>query len=208
VDGESQAIPRGPFGWEHRPRAHLRRWITTAALDFADADHDAYRRLADPVRHRRRVLFDRLARCWLIVDDLQGRAEHRIEVRWQLRPRPVSLEGLGWARAHGRADLLVGAFARAPLTLELNEGALLPPRGWVSPAYGVRVPAPALTFGTVTRLPLRVLTVIRPVALGTPPGVEPLLDATGAPDGIRLDGVRELRVADDHVSAGGALARW
>jgi hypothetical protein len=208
VDGESQAVPRGPFGWVQRPRARLRRWVSTEALDFADADHDAYRRLADPVRHRRRVLFDRAARCWLVVDDLDGRDEHRVEVRWQLAPRPVVLEGGPWARARGRADFLVGAFSRAALKLELEDGALLPPRGWISPAYGVRLPAPSLICATVTRLPLRVLTVLRPVTPDAAPGVEALVDATGAPVGVVLDGGREMRVADDHVRAGGAVERW
>jgi len=208
VDGESQAVSRGPFGWVQHPRARLRRSVSTEALDFADADHDAYRRLADPVRHRRRVLFDRAARCWLVVDDLDGRDEHRVEVRWQLAPRPVVLEGGTWARARGPADFLVGAFSRAALKPELEDGALLPPRGWISPAYGVRLPAPSLIYATVTRLPLRVLTVLRPVTPDAAPGVEALVDATGAPVGVVLDGGGEMRIADDHVRAGGAVERW
>jgi hypothetical protein len=142
------------------------------------------------------------------VDDLDGRDEHRVEVRWQLAPRPVSLEGGTWARAHGRADLMVGAFSRVALKLEVEEGALLPPRGWISPAYGVRAPAPSLTCATVTRLPLRVLTVLRPVAPGAAAGVAPLVDASGAPAGVVVDGGGEICVADDHVRAGGAVERW
>ena len=55
VDGESQAVPGGPFDWRQRPRARLNRWLSTASFDFADAEHNAYGRLPDPVRHRRRV---------------------------------------------------------------------------------------------------------------------------------------------------------
>jgi hypothetical protein len=61
---------------------------------------------------------------------------------------------------------------------------------------------------TVTRLPLRVLTVLRAVPGGAPPGVEPVLDADGGPVSVRLDGKRDLCVAEDHVRAGDAVARW
>jgi hypothetical protein len=210
VDGQSQAHPRGPFGWWQRPRARLRRWVCTPAFDFADAEHDdAYRRLSDPVRHRRRVVFDRRGRCWVIVDDLQARAEHRVEIRWQFAPLSVSLEGASWARARGRrGELLVGTFSAAALKLELDEGALLPPRGWVSPAYGVAVPAPALTCAEVTRLPLRVVTVLLPVTPGAVPDVAPLRDGDGALAGCRVTGRTEIEVSDHHVRVGDAVGRW
>src|SRR5262249_24850057 len=57
VDGLGQAVPAGRFKWDARPRGRLHRWLSTEAFDFADASHDAYRRLSDPVLHRRRVLF-------------------------------------------------------------------------------------------------------------------------------------------------------
>ena len=55
------------------------------ALDVADAEHDAYARLADPVTHRRRVLWIKPG-YWLIVDDVDGAAAHAVEVRFQLAP--------------------------------------------------------------------------------------------------------------------------
>src|SRR6185295_18230461 len=78
VDGLSQAIPAGPFAWQKRPRARLRRWISTDSFDLADADHDAYHRLPDPVTHRRRVFFAK-PRYWVVVDELDGKVEHRID---------------------------------------------------------------------------------------------------------------------------------
>src|SRR5205807_1597608 len=88
VDGVEQAAPAGPFKWRQRPQARLRRWrsdaavdfadashdaylrigepeVGIAAVDFADASHDAYLRLPDPVVHRRRVLFVK-PRYWVV----------------------------------------------------------------------------------------------------------------------------------------------
>jgi len=42
--------------------------------------HDGYMRLADPVMHRRRITFDKLARRVVIEDSLQMAATHGIEL--------------------------------------------------------------------------------------------------------------------------------
>ena len=66
----------GPFaGTRGRARGCL-RWQSPRTLDVVDADHDAYARLADPVTHRRRVIFVK-PRYWIIVDDLDGAAGAR-----------------------------------------------------------------------------------------------------------------------------------
>lgn len=178
VDGEGQARPAAPFKWQARPAARLTRWLSAAGLDFADAAHDAYRRLADPVTHRRRVLFVH-AQHWIVVDDLEGAAEHAIDVRFQFAPLPVALDVAGWTRArvHGDAGLLLRAFATAPLKATLHEGELDPLQGWVSDHYGQRRPAPLVSYATVARLPLRIVTVLLPTrsVSAEPPAVRPLL---------------------------------
>jgi hypothetical protein len=176
IDGESQAVPAGPFAWRQRPRARLNRWRSTAALDFADAEHDAYGRLADPVRHRRRVLFVK-PRYWVLVDDLEGVEPHLVELRFQFGPVDVTPGPPPWVRATaaGRA-LLVRPFADAPLEARVSEGGLEPLEGWVSPDYGRRQPAPMVVYATTTPLPLRIVTLLLPSAEpeAPPPAVAPL----------------------------------
>jgi hypothetical protein len=184
VDGRSQAVPEGPFGWRARPGARLRRWQSTEAFDLADAEHDAYRCFADPVVHRRRVLFVK-PRYWVLVDDLEGNAQHRLDLRFQLAPMQVRVDDQpSWSRAH-RGDgrgLLIHAFARVPLAAEVREGDVDPPGGWVSPDYGRRRPAPMLIYSAVARLPLRIVTFLVPVedVAAPPPGVSSLLDEVAA----------------------------
>ena len=164
VDSTGQAAPAGPFRWDDRPRARVRRWVSTPTFDFADAEHDAYRRLPDPVLHRRRVLFVK-ARYWVVVDDLEGAAEHQLDLRFQFGPMAISVDSALWARASGPEGhgLLIRPFASVPLKPDVIEGEIAPIQGWVSPSYGQREPAPVLTYSTVTRLPLRIVTLLVPV---------------------------------------------
>jgi hypothetical protein len=170
VDGAEQAIPSGPFAWRSRPGAPLLRWLSTEALDFADTEHDAYRHLKDPVTHRRRVLFVK-PRFWLVVDDLDGSTEHRIDLRFQFAPMDVTLEADCGARARGPRGhgLLVRPLATVPLKGEILEGCLDPPQGWIAPHYGQRHPAPLLVYSAVATLPFRLVTLLWPISTSDDP---------------------------------------
>ena len=177
VDGLGQAVPAGPFKWDARPRARLHRWQSTEAFDYAEASHDAYSRLADPVIHRRRVLFVK-PDYWVVVDDLDGRAEHAVELRFQFAPIEVTVGPDLWARARvpDGPGLFLRPFAAMSFKGEIHEGELAPIQGWVSPDYGQRRPAPVLTYAASTRLPVRIVTLLVPTEdpLASPPAVSAL----------------------------------
>jgi len=161
LDGRSQARPRGTFSWQERPAARLRRWQSTPAQDFVDAEHDAYHHGPDPVRHRRRVLFVK-PDYWVMVDDLDGGAVHLVELHFQFAPLTLALADDGWARSatadgHG---LALKSFAAAGLRMDIDSGALQPRRGWLAPDYGRLEPAPQLRIAVRCALPLRIVTVL------------------------------------------------
>ena len=202
VDGLGQAEPRGSFGWQQRPTASLDRFESTPWFDLADASHRAYERLADPVFHRRRVVFVRSPGYWLIVDDLQASLEHRVEQRFQFAPLSVTSTPGAWVRVAGSRGrgLLVRALADRPLQTRIESGSLSPIAGWISPHYGQRVPAPALVFSASGRLPLRILTVLFPVgdSAAPPPRVRVLPDDHGVPSGLVFEDLnQEVRFAGD-----------
>ena len=187
VDGVSQAVPTGPFSWRERPRAHLRACVLSDRVEFASAHHDAYARLEGGVRHRRRVLFLR-RRFWVLVDDLEGSLEHRVEQRFQFAPLAVGLEPSGWVRARGSAGdcLWVRSQAAVPLAVEARVAASEPAGGWVSPDYGQRLPAPIVIWSARTVLPLRIVTLLVPLRGDdpAPPAVRLVPGPDGAPAGV------------------------
>ena len=200
IDGAGQAVPRGPFGWVSRPAARLVHWESTASRDVAVGEHRAYCRLPDPVMHRRKVVLEKSRHC-IVVDDLDGRAEHRVEIRFQFAPMSVTLDPTQWARAvRSRvAGLFIHAFATVPLKASVLEGEIDPRQGWLSADYGQHEAAPLLLYSAVARLPIRIITVLIPTndPLGSPPTVSPLAEH-GELLGVVFDGSREVRCTDDH----------
>jgi hypothetical protein len=78
----------------------------------------------------------------------------------------ITLGGDGWVVGQG-CRLLVTA--TVPLQTDLAEGRRQPLQGWMSPDYGQRRPAPMLIYSAITRLPLRVVSLIFPA--DQPPAV-------------------------------------
>jgi hypothetical protein len=164
VDGRDQAEPARLFHWRSRPQARLLRWDG----DLAEAEHDAYA----PLVHRRRVLFDEPSRLWVVVDELEGDGEHRLDLRFHFAPLRAELED-GWCRVWGNGGhaLLLRTWSGVPLATELSDG-------WVSPDYGRRVRAPLLVHSTTAALPLRLVTLLVPVedAAAPPPALTAVAD--------------------------------
>jgi hypothetical protein len=189
VDGQDQAETRGPFAWVDRPPAQLLDTKDRPGLQYAAAQHEAYSRLQDPVRHLRRVwLVD--STLWLIVDDLLGATRHSVELRFQFAPLPVQIDGDGWVRAQGAASsLLMRTFSSTELRAALVSGALSPPAGWYSPNYGKQIPAPMLTLEADAELPLRLATLVIPARDPNPqtPAVETTF-TSGLLTGLSLEG--------------------
>lgn len=203
VDGRSQVEPRGPFGWSgRRPAARVRAWQSTGELDFLDAEHDAYADLSDPVVHRRRVLFAK-PDYWVIVDDLSGREAHRLDLRFQFGASAVRMGSGLWASSAGPrgTGLWMAPFASVPISAALRQGALDPIEGWVSSDYGRRQPAPVVVYSTTAALPIRIITLLVPVAsLGPePPRVAAVHHADGRLAGIRFVETGDSIVVDDET---------
>jgi Heparinase II/III-like protein/Heparinase II/III N-terminus len=204
VDGESQATPAGAFQWRSRPRARLRQWRSTPELDLADAEHDAYLHLSGGVTHRRRVVFVK-DRYWIVVDDVEGQGEHQVDLRFQFAPIEVDVDPALWARACGRGGrgLLIRPFANAALKASIHSGELDPRQGWVSSEYGRQDASPVLVYSTVSRVPLRIMTLLLPTSdpRRAAPSVAPLVGADSRPVGlvvdresVHFDGVGAVRV--------------
>ena len=195
IDGKDQAEPAGPFGWHERPRTTVRAWQSTREFDVVDAEHTAFVGQGIPVVHRRRVVFVK-PHCWIIVDDLLGEDTHSAEWSFQFAPVPVSLVAAPAARRERTCRVARRCgwcrFRRPPFGRPIHTGEVAPIRGWVSPDYGCRVPAPMLVYSATGPLPMRQLTVLVPERRQStsPPSIDPILDLSRRPMGVRLTSAR------------------
>jgi hypothetical protein len=121
------------------------------------AEHDGYSRRDEPVRHRRRVELDRESARLMVVDELMEGTSHPVRLSFPLGPEvECRLDGhtahLSWPGSeHGATIALDPA-----LSWQVACGAEDPPRGWYSPGFGAKVPAPILT-GSGTLAPAQAL---------------------------------------------------
>lgn len=163
VDGVSQSEPGGPFLWLGAARVTVREWRTGAEADELDAEHDGYRRLADPVGHRRVIRWEKRLRRVLVRDSFRCRGAHAVELRWhfaegcEVRPLPA---GVRVTHAGRCLDVTCGA-AGSP---SVYVGSHRPRAGWRSPRFGVRVPSPTVVWPAAVQGNTEVETVL---AVGT-----------------------------------------
>jgi hypothetical protein len=79
---QNVTLEEAPFviGDEAHPRCVL--WETGVEVDRVIAEHDGYRRLPQPVTHRRSVTFHKPDRWWLVEDEFVGEGDHNFAIRF------------------------------------------------------------------------------------------------------------------------------
>jgi hypothetical protein len=111
-------------------------------------EHDGYKRLADPVRHKRTVLSlgdDR----WLVIDHLNGKQPHHYALHWLLNDFPYEqhentiLLSPGSVRYKVQTGLLDGKSDYSVIRGDPNST-----RGWRSQYYGDKEPAISVMLKT------------------------------------------------------------
>jgi hypothetical protein len=149
VDGQDQSVPGDRMSWTAAAQARATNWIATRWFDLVDGEHDGYRRLSDPVSHRRVVCFLK-PNLWIVWDNATASARHELELLLHLRP-----DCLVETASDGEGVVLTGpqgqrlhAWVAAPESptngFAVLEGDDLERGAWFSPAYGVRRPSRAL----------------------------------------------------------------
>jgi hypothetical protein len=79
IDGRDQAVPGGPFRWNHKPSVNVRKWSAQPQRDYLDATC-AY----EGFTHRRRILFMKPATV-IVLDTVDGPSgDHTLEQFWHL----------------------------------------------------------------------------------------------------------------------------
>jgi uncharacterized heparinase superfamily protein len=142
-------------------RQFARRRIELVRLDGdvheLSASHDGFRRLTDPVRHRRRFSLDSGTGCFTVRDEVEGRGEHSLESLVHLAPDTAleRLDGPSFELALDRSRATVTFVGGEPHQLQVDSG-------WVSSCYGARRRAPVIALRVRRVCPARLCYSVEP----------------------------------------------
>src|SRR5579859_941684 len=156
-------------------QASLLAWVTTPQFDLVEGVHNGYRRLREPVTHRRQIFFVK-PDYWVVMDWLEGAGSHTFDLYFHLAPEAQAAIDADTVRADyaGRAGLLL-----CPVPADQAQivaGSLHPIQGWVSRYSGEKLPAPTVRYSRSIAAPTRFCTVLYPLRVGraAPVKVSPL----------------------------------
>ncbi|PYU30003.1 MAG: hypothetical protein DMG31_15075 [Acidobacteria bacterium] len=156
VDGIDQAEPAGPFPWRSLPDVHVEKWTAGSSFDLLVARHRGYARLPDPVIHRRYV-FGLKSHFWLVLDEPEGKGNHRADVLWHLA------SNLHWRLQLGSALATWDEGGLALLFADTKGWVPHIEEGWYSPVYGNRKRSEVLVFRHEGKLQESFATVLLPL---------------------------------------------
>lgn len=154
VDGLDQVAyrpgkPRGPLPQARLIQRHDDGRYDTAVAEATSPNYDA--------THTRRLRLCRVTRSWLIEDELTAPSPHRYDLRWHLSPE--AWDAIRRRDLPGRVELTVPG---ARITLVDPPGPVRIAAGWVSPTYGLRLPAPVVVVTAEGAPSTRFITEVVP----------------------------------------------
>ena len=122
-----------------------------ARVDVFSGAHSGYERLDPPVSHARRFIVDREQPRVLLRDTLGGGGRRDLVWRFHFDPSVrAAVHGYDVCLSWNEGSVwLMPIAGSGPLTLSLEDG-------WVSPAYGVKVPAAVAVWRGAATLPVGV----------------------------------------------------
>jgi hypothetical protein len=147
VDGYDQSVSGGNFLWVKHAGARVLEFASDEGEDRLIAEHEGYRRLADPVLHRRELRYTHASRTLQVIDQLQCRGEHDIDIFWHLSDKcAVNVAGQRVFARDGSSELTL----QAPASMDVGhiKGEESPPLGWISRSFDSRVPCSTIRMST------------------------------------------------------------
>ena len=144
VDGLDQSVMLGPFLWGAPAPARCVLWEPSVDGDRVIGEHDGYRRLTDPVLHRRTLSLDPESRVLTIRDDIVAQANH--DLAWYFHLAEDAAVSAGHPNRY-RINVPGGTVmleVDLRLAVDTLTGSEDPIGGWVSRGYHRKVPTTTL----------------------------------------------------------------
>lgn len=165
INEQDQAVASGPFAWDGIPVTQIEHWARGESFDFLCASHNGYSRLANPVIHHRFVFRGPEGVC-LVRDICQGKGRHLVESFWHFA-EDVHVGSEGGALLATREDT---ASHLLLLSAGTGDWQIESVSGFVSPAYGLKKPAPVARISASVNLPAECAVLMCASAAAQPSG--------------------------------------
>ena len=147
VDHCDQSVSGGNFLWIKHARSQVLNLHSSSEGNGLVAEHDGYLRLDDPVLHRRELKYERTTRTLSVIDELQCRGEHEIEMFWHLNDS-CSVEVRGEQVVARTQGCELSLQAPTGMVIDHIRGAEELPLGWISRSFDMRLPCSVIRTAT------------------------------------------------------------
>jgi hypothetical protein len=161
IDGVDQSVQFGSSLWLKRANAGCSLWLSSPQKDSFEGWHDGYTRLGDPVKHRRLIELDKVARRLVIEDTLQMTEDHEVELFFHCHEASVleaAEKGFVIRRGERSISLLLPQVDQARTVV--HRGSVAPIAGWVSRSFDSREPADTIVWAAQLTGPVLLRTEI------------------------------------------------
>jgi len=135
LDGQDQSVSGGAFMWLHKARVRTLEYRSNDREEVLVAEHDGFRRLKQPVLHRREIRLDKQSSRITVVDHLIGAGSHDVEWFWHFaETNAVSSERDCVVVRDAGYELEMRFPGREP-AIDVRRGQRAPMGGWISRRY-------------------------------------------------------------------------
>jgi hypothetical protein len=173
VDGADQAPYRDRMSFQQTPAWSNEAWLDGEELKLYQGSHEGFSRLAEPIRHRRQIVW-LVGEGWLIIDRFTGKGTHVYDQLFHIPfSNGVSLSSGDGDDAKTQAVVRHDGESMGIIWIGGNSGVGSLHRSWVSPAYGEAHKARLIRYRVKASTPATILTWIS-FGLGQTPVVEHL----------------------------------
>jgi hypothetical protein len=146
IDSQDQSVIGGNFMWLKKAVATCDHWESTPEKDCFSGHHNGYRRLKDPILHRRRVEYLKNENKIIVIDDLACRKAHLAERFWHFSEEcDVKVLGRKLIARNGGIGITIEP-SDPECAIGLHRGDEVMPSGWVSRRYDVKAPSWSSVF--------------------------------------------------------------
>jgi len=144
IDRKNQSLSGGNFMWLKKARAKILRQEFNGEIDRVAGEHDGYKRLNDPVVHRREIILNKVERCFEITDNILAGKRHFLEQYFHFSKECKVEKKSSYEWTVENNEVRVNIRIDKKLKSEIFSGNEKPILGWESKKFDVKAQSPTV----------------------------------------------------------------